>query len=321
MRQRLPETMGTPACMHPLSPQIEPADVTLGGAAACRSGAIRRRYVAHVGVLALVRAARRFKHFQTDTYVLSYPKCGRTWLRLMLGRTFREHFGIDGVELLDTKTFSRRQAEIPRIQFTHDDDPFVRRYDALQTDKRRYSEKPVILLVREPKDVAVSMYFQLLKRDRIIDCSLREFFFSDRGGLKSIVEFYNVWERNRAVPPRLLIVRYEDMHVTPTRELRRILDFLGLGFVTDDTIQSVAEFASFERMQRMEREGAVRSFRLRPGDRNDPESYKVRKGVVGGHAAYLSPEDIAAADRWLRDRLAPSYGYDGTIGEPAWREG
>ncbi len=60
--------------------------------------------------------------------------------------------------------------------------------------------------MRDPRDVVVSNYFQFVKRgdgERIGDAfagSLSEFLHHDRGSLKSIVTFYNVWARNRAVP-------------------------------------------------------------------------------------------------------------------------
>jgi len=39
---------------------------------------------------------------------------------------------------------------------------------------------------------------------------------------------------------------------------------------------------------------------LTPANPSDPESFKVRKGKVGGYAEYLSKDDIS----WLSERLA-----------------
>lgn len=272
-------------------------------------GALRRRYAAHVATLAVVRAARRLKHLRTDAYVLSYPKCGRTWLRLMLGRTFQAHFGLDDVPLLETKTFAQRQPGIPRLQFTHDDDPFLRPVDRLERRKERYRHRPVVFLVRDPRDVAVSFYFQMLKRDRIIAGSLADFVFGARGGLASIIAFYNIWARNRAVPESFLLLRYEDMHADPTAALRRLVDFLGLAAIGDDVLRATAEFASFEAMQKMEREGTVGSFRLTPGDPGDLDSYKVRRGVVGGYRDYLTAAEVDQAEGMIAADLDPFYGY------------
>ena len=44
-------------------------------------------------------------------------------------------------------------------------------------------------------------------------------------------------------------------------------------------------------MQKLEAAGAFDSNILHPGDVRDPESFKVRRGKVGGYREYLSAED------------------------------
>ena len=53
---------------------------------------------------------------------------------------------------------------------------------------------------------------------------------------------------------------------------------------------------------------------LHPGDVRDPESFKVRRGKVGGYREYLSLEDQKyAADALMK--LDPRFGYNsGSIG-------
>jgi hypothetical protein len=38
------------------------------------------------------RFLRWYAHQKADVYLVSYPKCGRTWLRLMIGRAIAGHF-------------------------------------------------------------------------------------------------------------------------------------------------------------------------------------------------------------------------------------
>ncbi len=60
----------------------------------------------------------------------------------------------------------------------------------------------------------------------------------------------------------------------------------------DATIfQEALEFSRFENMQKLEAAGAFDSNILHPGDVRDPESFKVRRGKVGGYREYLSAED------------------------------
>jgi hypothetical protein len=44
----------------------------------------------------------------------------------------------------------------------------------------------------------------------------------------------------------------------------------------------------------------------RPGD---PESFKTRRGKIGGYVDYLSAEDIAWLNRRIDAELDPFYGY------------
>jgi hypothetical protein len=65
-------------------------------------------------------------------------------------------------------------------------------------------------------------------------------------------------------------------------------------------------------MRRMETEnakklGSQRS--MKPGNANDPSSFKVRRGKVGGWRDYVTQEQAEALDRLVRETLNPVYGY------------
>lgn len=47
--------------------------------------------------------------------------------------------------------------------------------------------------------------------------------------------------------------------------------------------------------------------RLRPADPHNPESFKVRRGKVGGYVDYLSSEDIAYVDAYIDRHLHPFF--------------
>ena len=73
-----------------------------------------------------------------------------------------------------------------------------------------------------------------------------------------------------------------------------------------------AQFASVENMRKMEQENAGRltaSARLKPADANDPSSFKVRRGKVGGWRDYVTEDEAEALDRLVRERLSPVFGY------------
>src|SRR5205814_1587416 len=68
------------------------------------------------------------------------------------------------------------------------------------------------------------------------------------------------------------------------------------------------EFSRFENMQKLEAAGAFDSNILHPGDVRDPESFKVRRGKVGGYREYLSAEDQQCAANAMTE-LDRRFGY------------
>ena len=146
-------------------------------------------------------------------YIISYPKSGRTWLRLLLGKALCEHFNVDKKLLLETHSLTR-SAKMPATLFTHDGAGFGDKnsWNELATDKSFYRNKKVVFLVRDPKDVIVSSYFHVTKRQGRFEGSLSEFIRSDIYGIKKIVTFYKIWLDNQTVSKDFLLLKYENIH-------------------------------------------------------------------------------------------------------------
>ncbi|HBK64408.1 MAG TPA: sulfotransferase, partial [Cyanobacteria bacterium UBA11166] len=149
---------------------------------------------------------------QAEFLIISYPKCGRTWLRLMLGRVFQTHFGLTNANLLELHELAQLNPNIPKIWVSHDDKPQWKKPDELVTDKGEYQDKKVILLVRDPRDVVVSNYFQKTKRRKVYDGSLSDYLQESLGSFDTILRFYNIWADNRTITQKFILVRYEDLH-------------------------------------------------------------------------------------------------------------
>lgn len=247
---------------------------------------------------------------RADTFLISYPKCGRTWLRIMLSKALAEHFGVADIDYLDSNLLGMEGQGLPRVRISHDSAPHWKTPGQLPTSKRRYRKKKVLLLVRDPRDVVVSMYFERSRRELVYDGSLSEFLHEKKGSLDTIIEYYNVWARNRAVPRGFHLVRYEDLQRDAAAELMKIMEFLGLEGVSGEALRSAVDFASFKNMRAMEKKDALGSGRLRPRNEKDRESYKTRRGKVGGFVDYLSPEEIAWVNDRIAEKLDPLFGYD-----------
>jgi len=259
---------------------------------------------------ALARALyRRRWNRRADVVLISFPKAGRTWLRLLLAKSLALRFGVPEGEILELGRLAERHPGMPRIQVKHDDDPQLKTPGELVTEKSEYRDRKVVLLVRDLRDLAVSTYFQMSRREKRYSKDLSAFLRCPRGSVDTMLRFYDVWAENRRVPAALLLVRYEDLHRDTVGELRRILDFVGVPDLPDTLLREAVAFASFDNMRRMEESDAAGSGRLRPGDPTDPESYKTRKGRIGSFGEYLSPEEVRWLDERIARELAPWYGY------------
>ena len=118
----------------------------------------------------------------------------------------------------------------------------------------------------------------------------------------------NDWLNEFSRRDNFSLVRYEALRSSPAEHFRDLLAVLGEPSPNANIFQEALEFSRFENMQKLEAAGAFDSNILHPGDVRDPESFKVRRGKVGGYSEYLSTEDqqFAAAAITELDRR---FGY------------
>jgi hypothetical protein len=235
-------------------------------------------------------------HFMTDVYIVSYPKCGRTWLRVCIGKALIERYDLPKALLLKTHRLSAR-AGILHTRMTHDISDYRNATDYRQMHwDARYRGKKIVFLTRNVHDTLVSNYFQATKRKKFFEGSLSDFIRDDRFGAKRILTFLNVWHANRHAVKEFLHITYEDMHADTSQILLKVLRFMGVRDISDQILERAVAFSRFENMRKMEKTESLGESRMSPGNVQDEESYKVRKGTIGGHVDYLSAEDIGYID-------------------------
>jgi hypothetical protein len=256
---------------------------------------------------------------RADWVLMSWGKSGRTWLRVMLSRAYTLRAGLPADLLLDFDNLRRRDPRLPAVFFTHNN--YLRDYTGNWQSKAHFAGMKMVLLVRDPRDVAVSQYFQWLYRMRPAKKFINDYpahgaqvdawqFVSDPGcGVPRIVDYFNDWAASRDQLGELLIVRYEDMRAMPALVLQRILHFTGF-FAMEDEIAQAVEFAAYDNMKKMEQEQFFKGSgaRVRPGDRDNPESFKVRKARVGGYREHFDAQQCAQLDAMVA-ALDPVFGY------------
>lgn len=250
-----------------------------------------------------------------DAFIVSVPKSGRTWLRVLLHAYYGAfHGSSEEPNSRDVYTDGR-----PAYHFTHD------RYSHLTIANRwhrllgrylipaeRRRNGRIVLLARDPRDLMVSLYFQNTKRvkgNQAFHGTISDMLKDPVYGVDQVVRVMNDWLAEWGGDrERFLLCRYEDMHATPEQTFGQVIRFLGSTPADDRALAHAIEHSRFDSMQARERASATGPSALRPGDPDDPESFKARKGKVGGYREYLDDTDVAVIEQAMQ-RLDPRFGY------------
>ncbi|MCC5888396.1 MAG: sulfotransferase domain-containing protein [Gammaproteobacteria bacterium] len=250
-----------------------------------------------------------------DFLVLSRAKSGRTWLRAMLSRLYQRRHALPEHQLLEYDNFHRQHAAIPVVAMTHGHE-----LDKLARDARAGAAlraMPTVFLARDPRDVAVSEYFQATRRAADYkremyavegEMSLFDFVMQAPPGLPAICDYLNLWHRELEGWDAVHRLSYEALRAQPEAEMARLCAFLGADFSTGEIAEAVA-FASFEALKAKEKDDFFRNSRLRAKNSDDPDSFKVRRGKVGGYRDYFDAGQIAKIDAFVAERLDAGLGY------------
>lgn len=250
-----------------------------------------------------------------DYLVLSRAKSGRTWLRVMLSRLYQQRHGLDEQLLLEFDNFHRQAPAAPVVAMTHGH--YLDRLASHPRHGARLRAKPVVFLVRDPRDVAVSEYFQTTRRAKAHKrelygveqaATMFDFLMQSPLGLPAICDYLNHWHEELARWQRVHTLHYEALRAAPEAELARLCAFLGEEFAPEAIREAVA-FADFESLKRKERDNYFNNSRLQARNVEDPDSFKVRRGKVGGYRDYFTAEQADMIDRFVSERLHPGFGY------------
>ena len=257
---------------------------------------------------------------QSDIVIVSFGKSGRTWLRVMLSRLYQVKHGLSQRYLMGFDNFHHMDRAIPKVFYTHDN--YIKDYTGNADSKADFYGHKVVLLARDPRDVAVSQYFQWqyrMKPNKKIlnkypgegsDVSMFDFIMDKDAGLPKVIDFMNLWASEQSRLKGFFLLRYEDLRTEPEPTLAKLLEFMGTPG-TPEEIREAVEFSSYENMKKMEQKKTfwLSGGRMVPKDRNNPNTYKVRRAKVGGFRDYFDDAQVAQIEALVNDTLSPEFGY------------
>jgi hypothetical protein len=154
-----------------------------------------------------------------------------------------------------------------------------------------------------------------VKRDNNFSGPISEFIRDKYFGIAKIVSFLNIWYKNRSVPKDFITVRYEDIMENQVGEFLKIAQFMD--FPIDlKAAKETKEFSAFENMKSLEKNGKLSvDGRFGPFNQSDNDSYKARKGKIGGFVDYLNSEDVQFLTDYIDTNLNPYFGYTHHLNE------
>ena len=280
--------------------------------------ALRRK---HLAELELAKAQR------ANFLIIGHPKSGNTWLKVMISRLYQLRYDLPESKLINTDEFARKIPEIPRLAATnayYSYEGEVGKLLASGAADNPLRHKPVLFLARNPIDIAVSWYHQFTKRQSRAKQELINHFIEhpvDRRtvqmwdfvrhsdiGLPSLIEYQNTWARNVQDLEHGMLVKYEELRTEPVPTLHKIIQLMGENF-SEEEIRAAVEWGSFDNLQKLETKGTFSQGGMKLVNADDPSTYKVRRGKVGGYRDDFDPQQVAELEALVRDNILPQLGY------------
>ena len=272
--------------------------------------------------ISLRRALRKNKERarlkRADLTVIAHPKSGSTWLRFQFARIYQQKFALPESVIPRVEIFHKLDPTVPQLHMAGYE--YIKHVIARPAPDDELTNKKAVFVVRYPLDVIVSLYFHIQKhaaRERKLfnnwplsleGVSMYEFAMSSDWGLREAIGFYNGCVRHATNMPDAMIVSYENMRTNTPDVLHRIMTFANTD-ASEAEVREATEFTSVDRLREAERTNSFDSYRLRPGNPEDPDSFKVRRAKIFGYRDYFGADETTELERIVTNELDPSLGY------------
>ena len=215
-----------------------------------------------------------------DVFLVSYPRSGNTWMRFILGSLIHNvDVNFDNMERYFPDIYRNTCSQLeslknPRYLKSHE--PYDNRY------------QKVIYIVRDPRDVAISYFYWMLKFNKYkgeINGFLDLFFDPDGISYGRWDDHYKGWIKNaNKVNRGVLFLRYEDLLDNTIDNIKTILNFININ-IDNDVIHNAVKSSTFSEMKNKENCASAQNPLFKATNKEIPF---VRKGKIEQWKSELS---------------------------------
>lgn len=240
---------------------------------------------------------------ESDILIATYPKCGTTWMQqivlfLLCGDSSRI------VDPMAQAPWIERECSLNGFGILKAEPEFGRRVFKTHAPREllpcsRFRGK-IIVVVRNPKDAAVSMYTHYLGLPAFQYTGdwnhfFDELFVEGKVGHGDYFDHVLGWREARGN----LWVSYEDMKADLPGTVREVAHYLGIK-VDEDLVDRACREASFESMKR------AHERRILSGVRTMGSSDHFRSGTTGSWRSFFSEDQSRRLDEIFKERMRGS---------------
>jgi len=255
--------------------------------------------------------ANYHKKIATTYRLISFPKSGRTWVRFFLNHYYFNKYPFSVTERLNNDYCTT----IPLIKYGHYGYK-ANKTTELQKEIRKKIRKKlfkynVIFLIRDPRDIFVSYYYQLTKRGDLAkqvdseinwnSVKMEELLYHDIYGIKRIIEFMNIWYSElQKFNGSYYILQYEKLKQSPKNEFHKLLAFIDKNPVNTQALDKAIKDTSFKKMKEAE-EKQLHEVKQLNGSSEDLNTMKVRKGETGGFVNHFNQKELTYMENAINE--------------------
>lgn len=249
---------------------------------------------------------------ESDVFIVTYPKSGTTWMQNIVRTMLMSDDTPENAQLkLDDRVpYTDMSLNFPFDKIEGWPNPRAfKSHHATPSEMDKLIFKgdrsaKIIYVMRDPRDVSVSLYHHLKKTGLskfVEEATFDE--FHKQYMRNSDVVYYGLWEKHvdswlsKRTEFNMLVIRYEDMIENSSREIEKVAKFLG-AHLPSSRIAEIAELTSFTTV--MHKGGLLK-------DESGVTNSILRKGVAGDWKNHFQDKEEAAKMAKIAEELYIKY--------------